>query len=86
MAKIILINIGNSLDSSNYSRVVIVPDDYGTQEVKMAIDCGDIKLNLEKDFSGEFVHSIAQVKADYCAFTEDDFLCIQQTVKDLHII
>lgn len=86
MAKIFLVSIGNQLDGTNYSKVVIAPDDYTINDIQSGIDCNDIVRDLDKEFSGEFIQSISQVKAEYCAFIEDDFKCIESTLKDLKVI
>lgn len=65
MAKIFLVSIGNQLDGTNYSKVVIAPDDYTINDIQSGIDCNDIVRDLDKEFSGEFIQSIAQVKAEY---------------------
>jgi len=86
MANIFLVRIGNGLDDTNYSKVIIAPDDYTKNEIKQAIDCNDIVRDLDKEWSNEFVIDITKVNAEFCAFIEDDFKCIETTLRDLHII
>jgi nicotinamide mononucleotide adenylyltransferase len=86
MANIFLIRIGNALDSTSYSKIIIAPDHYTQKDIQSAIDCGDIVRDLDREFSNEFIIDINKAKADYCAFDEDDFKCIEDTLRDLHTI
>ncbi len=81
MAKLFLIRVGNRLDDTSYSKVIIVEDGYTAAEIKMCIG-GDILPDLGEDF----VIDIIETKPSYIAFTEDDFRIIEPTLKELHVI
>lgn len=82
MAKLFIISVGNFLDDTTYPIPVIVPDDYRECEVQAAIDCNGIEIDKEN----ERVIWICESKPKYVAFIEDDFLCIEPTLKDFKLV
>lgn len=82
MAKLFLIRIGNYGDDSSYSKAVIAPDDYMVHNIQSGIDCNDI---ARVDTKYEYVIDIQLANPEWFTFDEDDFKCIERTLRDFHI-
>jgi len=84
MAKLFLVKIGNFLDDTSYCVPVITCDSDDEKAVQSAIDCKYVLPKFNKD--EEYIVYINQPKINYVAFIEDDFRCIEQTLKEFKVI